>query len=372
MKNIIKRDDLQYIEIENFEDYELTSCIAFEMAIRNKDALTHLEILNSIIVGNVILDELKTDKTNKITAVSKDRDNNEYGEDISIPINLEKWNESQEILRNDFFIFAMGTEYWLKFYNFSKYYVKDSTFNYISENPNTEPYFLDNKLFLNDEIKDGVYIYTETTDIKYSLYRDLLKGKIKEGFPIKNINKYIKSNHQLTHSISNSFKRPRLVLPDNISKEVDLKNLNLNLPIDELTSYIKKIKNLYNISPEVFKTPIEFLDEKLLKVEEEIIISRPKGKKEKIKLRNHISNKLKFADMFYIYDAVTIGMSKSKIQIELTYYWNEKANKDTLFDQKTITKYYQIAKEYIDKLKYKELITGFTYEKSRNDKNPDS
>lgn len=32
-----KRSDPQYIEIENFKDYELTNCIAYEMAIRNPE-----------------------------------------------------------------------------------------------------------------------------------------------------------------------------------------------------------------------------------------------------------------------------------------------------------------------------------------------
>lgn len=37
MKNILERNDKKYLEIEKFENYELTSCIAYEMAIRNDE-----------------------------------------------------------------------------------------------------------------------------------------------------------------------------------------------------------------------------------------------------------------------------------------------------------------------------------------------
>jgi hypothetical protein len=35
----IKRNELQYLEIENFKKYELSNNIAFEMAIRNDKIL---------------------------------------------------------------------------------------------------------------------------------------------------------------------------------------------------------------------------------------------------------------------------------------------------------------------------------------------
>ena len=39
MDKLPQRDDLIYKEIEEFQDYELTNCIAYEMAIRNKDVI---------------------------------------------------------------------------------------------------------------------------------------------------------------------------------------------------------------------------------------------------------------------------------------------------------------------------------------------
>ena len=37
MDNLPQRDDSNYKEIEEFQDYELTNCIAYEMAIRNTE-----------------------------------------------------------------------------------------------------------------------------------------------------------------------------------------------------------------------------------------------------------------------------------------------------------------------------------------------
>jgi hypothetical protein len=37
MDRLPQRDDLIYKEIEEFQDYELTNCVAYEMAIRNKE-----------------------------------------------------------------------------------------------------------------------------------------------------------------------------------------------------------------------------------------------------------------------------------------------------------------------------------------------
>ena len=37
MDKLPQRDDLIYKEIEEFQDYELTNCVAYEMAIRSQD-----------------------------------------------------------------------------------------------------------------------------------------------------------------------------------------------------------------------------------------------------------------------------------------------------------------------------------------------
>ena len=60
----ISRNDIQYIEVEHFEDCEFTTCIAYEMAIRNdrvielvKNQLEYIERNNNLMDSD-ILDEL--------------------------------------------------------------------------------------------------------------------------------------------------------------------------------------------------------------------------------------------------------------------------------------------------------------------------
>ena len=60
MDKLPQRDDLIYKEIEEFQDYELTNCIAYEMAIRNKDAAKKIAILKRINnLKNKIIEKIK-------------------------------------------------------------------------------------------------------------------------------------------------------------------------------------------------------------------------------------------------------------------------------------------------------------------------
>ena len=43
-----KRSDSIYKEIEEFEDYEYSNCIAYEMAIRNKEVKRLIKVLNKM------------------------------------------------------------------------------------------------------------------------------------------------------------------------------------------------------------------------------------------------------------------------------------------------------------------------------------
>lgn len=48
----INRNDKQYLEIESFEDYEFTSCMAYEMAIRNNRVIELIKNNLEYINGN--------------------------------------------------------------------------------------------------------------------------------------------------------------------------------------------------------------------------------------------------------------------------------------------------------------------------------
>jgi hypothetical protein len=67
MEDLPKLTDSIYKEIEEFEDYEYSNCIAYEMCIRNKEVKRLFEILNngkneiqgleSFVPGNVLMTE---------------------------------------------------------------------------------------------------------------------------------------------------------------------------------------------------------------------------------------------------------------------------------------------------------------------------
>lgn len=342
MKKIILRDEQQYVDVEQFNSYELTNCIAFEMAIRNKNVLDLLEYINSFVQELLITQSFE-----------------EMG--LQNHYDFSKLDEYQKILLNDYYIITIGYDNWLEFYNFTKFYIKNSKFLYTSHEC-IDPYYAQGKLFLNDVIKEGAYICTETTDFNKCLYDDLANNTIREGFKIQNFRKYLPENPLLNHNITPIFSRPTLKVPNNKSKEVNLEKFNLNLPLNELLEYIKLLKKHFEESHEIIQTPIEILGKKLNKIDHEICITRPRGAKECFDMRQHMSTQIKFADMFYIYDALNVGMSKSLIQMKLSYYYESKGEKLSLFDQKTIIKYHNIAKEYIDNLKYRELVLGFSHD----------
>lgn len=60
MNNLTQRSDLIYKEIEEFQEYELTECIAYEMAIRTYLVKQYLKLRKS--VGNKILESYKLEE----------------------------------------------------------------------------------------------------------------------------------------------------------------------------------------------------------------------------------------------------------------------------------------------------------------------
>jgi hypothetical protein len=70
----------------------------------------------------------------------------------------------------------------------------------------------------------------------------------------------------------------------------------------------------------------------------------------------------KLADFLYIYDMKKKGISNSKIIYSIEAYYSSKLGINELksISENTMKKYGEIAKDYIDNARYKELITGKT------------
>lgn len=290
----LKRDMKQYIDVENFEDYELTDCLAYEMAIRNQ---TVFELI-----------------------INFDNENQETSRYID------------DKLFCDFYI---GTEYYLN-YHFFEYFIDLEEHNKENEEITT---------IFNPDNKTRSKV-SENDDRRIFMGQN--KGYIYRSEIIDN---FMESN-----SIYPSFKRPKLQVYE-ISKEVDV-SLNLALPEKDLIEFLKLIKKDFDKNNKIIQTAFE--------VSENVEFKNS----DKIKPRDILSNKLYVADMFYIYDCIKLGYRYFDIRNELyRYYLDVKKIETRTMTEKTIKKYNDIAKEYIEKLKYKELVTGIKLDEIEKRKN---
>ena len=159
----------------------------------------------------------------------------------------------------------------------------------------------------------------------------------------------INMSNKIVAKLDIAYSRPKMTIK-NISKVTKLE-INLSLPKKDLLDYISKIKDEVD---EKIKSPAETLGVKLEKADN--LICDSKGKC--FDSRKTLSKQEKVADMFYIYDCLELGMTQRKIQNEVYNYYANKGKEDRTLDAGTLRKYRSIAIDYIDNMKYKELITG--------------
>jgi hypothetical protein len=279
MDRLPQRDDLIYKEIEEFQDYELTNCVAYEMMIRNNEFEKKYEELNYYYNNIKIILQQFMKKYN----LDKLRLNEIIESDIEKIVNFRT-----EVLENK------RKEIYLKF---GMYYFDDE-FNKL-------PRKLLNG-FKESEIRIGNNL-------------DLLGGDYNELFLIPS--------------------RPRVELKLIPSSKI---KLNLNLPKEELISYITKIKDEYDKNNSIIKTPLELLGETLEKSDNKKTPKKPKASV--------------YADWFYIYDywkyEKALGKTDKDIFVALEVENNVPYKEDMLRKIRDKMKY------FIDDLGYKELITG--------------
>jgi len=277
----INRNDKQYIDVENFVDYEFTSCIAYEMAIRNdrviellKNQLKYIERNNNLMDSD-ILDEL-----------------------------LEKFYINEFYLSYHFFSDIVNIE---KEKNVYGWRWKNNISNKIDK---TDEQILSIEHFKN-----------------FSVFTQVMDSCVPEQSVL------------LTN-----FSRPPLEsFP--IIKELDVR-LNFSLPEKDLLEYIKHIKKEFDKNNNIIKSGFEILNDIKL------------DNSNKINSRDILSYKERMADMFFIYDCMKLSYKILKIRYMLEDYYSSKGIETKSFTEKTIKKYYELARHYIDNCAYKELITG--------------
>ena len=224
MDRLPQRDDLIYKEIEEFQDYELTNCIAYEMAIRNENISA---LVNKYLKKRFVF-----------SYTEEKNDDIELLKNYGFTLETMLMTEILKILKEDIKVFS----------------------GLVSRNATYPNNILKNK------INNNSYVYFEKDSFFSESFDD--KNTIVEKIDEKNIDKNFIS------SIRFSFRRPQLKFKKN---KIFNTEINLNLSKDELIAYISKIKDNFDKDNSIIKTPLELLGETLEKSNNNKTPKKPKA-----------------------------------------------------------------------------------------------
>lgn len=204
MDNLPKRDDPIYKEIESFEKYELTPCIAYEMAIRNEKVKK--------ILDQIARAPLHDDKMIQVLMDNWDNDPKlqKMPKPGLIPFNKEKDKLINELKNN----------YFVDYYNDRPLEQEQVMKKILNRQLTNFP--IHEKTGNGFIIEQG--INSESTDFDFSTIKTFFKRSLYDANQTSVI-------------------------------------LNLHLPKEELIAYINQIKNTYDNDESIIKSPLELLGE---------------------------------------------------------------------------------------------------------------
>lgn len=378
--NLPERSDEKYIKIENYEDYEFTHCIAYEMATRNSEVIKLTNIVENLnILDYYLYDSLPINEKWKITInilalkkgfidISKisnnskaintelERFKNFKSElDYQIEKNLTQTNIDSITESFHNIIDKNGDDYLLDIIN--KYNLLNFQKNLISiqgQNLST--------IFNNASSKDKInLIQILLNSVELKLEKEYYVVNEQKSITPENIEEYIPkdTNYEPNENISNHFDnifsdpnyKENLIqsknlgyisyqggyekdnsfyineVTPNFSQPLRMFNtmkisINPSLPLNDILSFVKKIKEDYDKN-ETFKSFFELIEEDFNNSENTTLTK-------KIKL-----DKSKWADVFYVYDYFKFRKNKSntiydimeELSFQLTFYYNNLHNK---------------------------------------------
>ncbi len=334
---IMNRSDNEYLEIEQFKEYEFSWCIAFEMAKHNPELLR--EARRFI--------EFYKDHQDQIDFIPhSDRS-------FRKRFKYRLHRRAKAIFENGYNRFAQT--YWLA--PVDLYHITmDETAKKMAEV--YERQFQDverqppGKRFAEKNY-DGVLFRSSIVLHDDQLFRD--NAPVSDKEIAKNIEDF-NTDPILVESrrrAMESFSRPKLSIPDIYNKNVQIE-LNLSLPKNELLAFVSLVKEKYDEQKEIVKSPIELLGAKLSSAGFEEIDAEQMYKKDRRKTLPE-----KCADMFFIYDCYVNNLSMGYTIDGLNRYWIEerKAFPDK-FQIKTYKLYLRTAQKFINKRKYRSFLMG--------------
>jgi hypothetical protein len=344
----IKRDNAIYLEIEQFEDYELTNNISFEMAVRNQAVR---ECIEGFTTHNRVEAKIELKRYGiKYPFVG-------LGEQKSLRLS----EQQREFLHK----FTRSTALKSPMLENKKVRVNGKNVNFISA--------IDAGKIKNIQVKEGI----SDKELEDFISRHAKKHRTIENFKEiikKNTNfpdwieklvkasdadniltyewlpvvPYIMSKAEANIYATINTKRPQMMVEHTVKMVTSTFNMTLN--IEELIAQISIIKKEFDNNINDIKSTAEHFNIELEKAE--ILICDSKGKC--IDPRSTLTKQQKMADMFFIYDAIKAGINEIAIKYQLSDYYHN----DNGMDSKTLKKYKEISNKYIDKFGYKELLTG--------------
>jgi hypothetical protein len=279
---MIKRTDKIYMEIEEFEEYELTSCVRYELARRAKGVF--LTFYNNEKEKSISLDdELEYKVLTYLDAFDDFEDTLENRKILKQRILQEKEDDYKSTYKQGYKIFT------------------EVHHGCNLDDDHLEP--------TEDEIRQGTIQSWDDLKEHYEGNEELLAKSV--------------------CNIQPNFKR-KIIKPSwlmRVNAEIDL-----TLPENELVAYIKMLKRAYEDDNDIPKAVIEAVIPKLLL--DDMRLWTPKNRA------------CKWADMFFVYDAIKSSMKQWEIKSELDYYYDNFPDKQTKrsnggIDPKTIKQYYR-------------------------------
>ena len=355
---ISSRDAIEYTNIDNFQIYELTPCIAYEMAMRNtkvKMLFKRYELITDMSHDNnkrfFSRDAFKKAKLNE--ELSIEYENCTY-EEYEVVI-MRKLNTYKQLIEKDYKKFIdehidKCTELTINELTLLKEKLVTELINDYLIYPKGYQRKVDGvKYWYQEEITNskkakGKYIID--ADMESDGWQIRFEEIVSDTF-IQVQGVHIQDGEYFVNNIIPNFHRQM-----NDQNQINIP-INFSLPLEEITDYIAKVKN--KINP---KTPLELLGQELKKAENLKNMTVKKESKGKMEIFDGTKGEnapTKFADLFYVYDMKKRGIDNIDIIYELDKFH---IDKKTTISTNTIKKYVSIAEEYIENEKYKELITG--------------
>lgn len=328
MDKLPKRDDAVYQSIESFQKYELTTCISYEMAIRNNKNIVNVKnfvrkYIEKDFVDNhyeQILEQtnFKASKEdsyklteNMIDPFSLYLKNYPFFEDLRNFVNNEKNNYIKEMERRvkirkkylsnqdystnltvakkiikiqsklleEYKVYAKKNKLKKtlnKFYS----YMTEKELKELEEYKYSEEF---DKLFFHQEKYNKIDKLKKNKKITYN---HLAETQFFSFYTRYFENKETSINRLKPAEIIPKYSRPNLLIPFEFNKTVKL-NLNLTLPFEELKDILEKVKDDFD-NNNFIKAPLEII-----------------GKKLGINYNEYKNmNSKEWADCFFIYDYI--------------------------------------------------------------------